>query len=204
MERTVVGSAPALPYQFTIRSLLWLMLAAGMVLAFVRPVSPSLLALALAASVGGVALGMLCGWKSRRVGAAIYWSLLAISLAALCLAAQPRLLAAQLVGWPFVAAAAGALAGAFPPGKLQWKVPACTVGGVLPMLAAAFIEPALELWGDVLLSAIVSACLGMLADLFAWARARYRTSYGAWAASLVLAVILGNVGAAWLTRLMGG
>jgi hypothetical protein len=204
MERTFVGSAPALPFQFTIRSWLWLMLAAGMVLAFVRPASQPLLPVVLAASAAGAALAMLCGWKNRRVGAAIYWSLLAVWLAALCLAAQRRLLSAQLVGWPFAAAAAGALAGALPSGKLRWKIPACIAGGTLPMLAAALIEPALELWGDVLLTAIVSACLAILADLFAWARKRYRTSYGAWAASLVLAVILGNVGATWLTRLMAG
>jgi hypothetical protein len=41
-----------------------------------------------------------------------------------------------------------------------------------------------------------------LSELFTWARARYHTSYGGWAAALVLAVILGNWGAAWFTPIL--
>jgi hypothetical protein len=68
------------------------------------------------------------------------------------------------------------------------------LGATLPTLA--------HNWVDVVLATLVSAILAILSDLFVWARARYHTSYGAWAASLVLAVILGNWGAAWLAPII--
>jgi uncharacterized membrane protein YeaQ/YmgE (transglycosylase-associated protein family) len=120
-----------------------------------------------------------------------------MSLAIICLAGQWYLRSAQLLGWPLVGVIAGAIAGAIPVGRLRQKLAACTIAGTAPMFVLVSLKPALEHWGDVALAALVSALLASLSELFAWARARYHTSYGAWAASLVLAVILGNWGAVW-------
>ena len=57
-------------------------------------------------------------------------------------------------------------------------------------------------WIDVLLAPIAGASLSGLYGLFTWARARYHTSYGAWAAALVFAVILGNWGSVWFQPIL--
>ena len=201
MERTAaLRPVPAQRFQFTIRSLMWLTITVGMVLAFVRPANQRLLPIALGAALAGVVLGALAGWRFHRVGESIYWSLLSMSLAAICIAGQPHLGTVgmvQLIGWPLVGALAGAFAGALPTAWIRRKLAACIAAGVLPLVALTSVRPTLEQWGDVALAVVVSAVLALLSEVFAWARARYRTSYGAWAASLVLAVILGNWGAAW-------
>jgi ABC-type enterochelin transport system permease subunit len=203
MERTSAAApVPAQPFQFTIRSLLWFTLSVAMVLAFVRPTSGRLLPIALGAGCCGVALGTVLGWTSRRIGEAVYWSVLAMSLAVIFLAGQWYLTTAQSLGWPLVGVVAGAIAGAIPPGRLRQKLAACTLAGTLPMLVLVSLRPVLEHWGDVVLAALVSGLLASLSELFAWARTRYRTSYGAWAAALVLAVILGNWGAQWLAPIL--
>jgi hypothetical protein len=206
MERTAASApVPARPFQFTIRSLLWLMVTLAMVLAFVRPANPQLLPIALAAAVSGTVMGTLIGWQFSRVFDAIFWSLLAVSLATICIAGQPSLSTiswAQVVGWPHSGALAGAIAGAMPTTWLRMKLVACMVVAALPLAVLASFQPQWEMWGDVALAAVVGVLLVLLSELFTWARARYHTSYGGWAAALVLAVILGNWGAAWFTPIL--
>ncbi len=206
MERTsAVAPVPAQPFQFTIRSLLWLMVTLGMVLAFVPPANERLLPIALGASLAGILLATLVGLPYGRVSDAIFWSLLSGSMAAICIAGQPNVSTigtVQMLGWPLVGAMAGAFAGGLPTGRLRTKLIPCLAAGALPLVALTSLRPSLEHWGDVALAAIVSVFLALLSELFTWARARFHTSYGAWAASLVLAVILGNWGAVWLSPIL--
>lgn len=206
MERTsALAPVPARPFQFTIRSLLWFTLTLAMVLAFVRPANERLLPITLAAAVCGTVMGTLIGWQFSRVFNGIFWSLLALSLATICLAGQPSLTTvnwAQVVGWPHAGALAGAIAGALPTAWQRTKLVACAAVAALPLTVLASFQLTWELWGDAALAAIVGMLLVFLSDLFTWARARYHTSYGAWAAALVLAVILGNWGADWITPIL--
>lgn len=200
MDRTTsLPSAPALPYQFTIRSLLWVMLTAAMVLAYVRPAAERLMSISLVCSLAGVMLAIILGWAAGRIGQAIYWALLTLTLAMICLAGQPNVSADQVDAWSFLAIVIGAGAGASKTGNLHIKLPISAVVGTLVMLVMVGRRLDLEDLGDVALALIVSCLVPILADLFVWARQRYRTSHGAWAAALVVALILGNWGANWLT-----
>lgn len=196
MERTsALAPVPAQPFQFTIRSLLWQMVTVGMVLAFVRQANSLLIFYAILAGAAGIALAVILGRASRRIVDAIYWSLLSMSLALICLAGvKSNYLREPVLAWVVVGAVVGAIAGAIRPEVLYLKLPVCMAVGTVLMLAAA---GPLHQWVDIPLATIISAVLAILSDLFTWARGRYHTSYGAWAASLVLAVILGNWGAAW-------
>ena len=205
MERTSAAPVPAVPFQFTIRSLLWFTLSVAMVLAFVRPVNERLLPIALGAALVGVVAGVLVGWPFGRACEGVYWSLLSMALATICIAGQPHLGTigmVQMIGWPLVGAMAGAFAGALPSDWTRRKLAACVVAGVLPLAVLTSLRLTLEQAWDLAFAAIVSTLLAVLSGVFTWARARYRTSYGAWAAALVLAVILGNLGAEWFTPVL--
>jgi hypothetical protein len=113
MERTAaLGPVPAQPFQFTIRSLLWLMVTVGMVLAFVRPAESQLLFYAVIAGILGVVLAVILGRPRRRAVEAIYWSLLSLSLALICLAGVNGDFREPLPAWVVVGAIVGAIAGA--------------------------------------------------------------------------------------------
>src|SRR5688500_12841460 len=204
MDRTTsLPTAPALPYQFTIRSLLWLMLTAAMVLAYVRPAGERLVSISLVCSLAGIMLAIIFGWAAGRIGQSYYRALLTHTLAMICVAGQPNVSADQVDAWAFLAIVIGAGAGASKPGNLRVKLPICAIVGTLVMLVMVGRRFDLEDLGDVGLALVVSCLVPLLADLFVWARQRYRTSYGAWAAALALAVILGNWGANWLTPWLG-
>lgn len=205
MERTSSAApVPAQPFQFTIRSLLWLMITLGMVLAFVRLADARLLVLALASGACGMVLAAIAGWKAGRVYESAYWALLSMLLAVICLVGQPYVTLRQMAAWPVFGVVVGSLVGAIPPGRWKQKVPLAVTFGCAVMQLFFFWDLRLEDVGDVVLAAVVAGVLAILSEIFAWARARYRTSYGAWAAALVVAVILGNWGANWLTPLVTG
>lgn len=196
---------PAQPFQFTIRSLFWLMITLGMVLAFVRPADGRYLPIALITGLVGIGWAALVGWKSSRIVESVYWGLLAMSLAVICLAGQTGVARPQMIGWPAVGVAVGAIAGAGRPGTLHFKLPACVLVGTTLISTFIGIYGTLATdWVDIALAAVVAAMVAIFSEVFAWARNRYHTSYGAWAASLVLAVILGNWGAVWITQHLGG
>ena len=197
MERTSAAApVPARPFQFTIRSLLWLMVSVAMVLAFVRPAGWRHQETVFIGLGFGVAYAAALGWAVGRVYEVLYWTLLTFALAVVCLAGQFNVSAEQVNAWSSLAIVVGGLAGAIRPGKMGFKVVASAGAGLLGMLLILGWSLSLEDLGDLGLALVVSCAIPILADLFTWARARYHTSYGAWAASLVLAVILGNWGAA--------
>ncbi|HUE69261.1 MAG TPA: hypothetical protein VMP01_00065 [Pirellulaceae bacterium] len=209
MERTsALAPAPVRPFQFTIRSLLWLMVTVAMVLAFVRPADWQHQETALVCLGIGVACAAALGWAVGRVYEVLYWTLLTFSLAVVCLAGQFNVSPEQVMAWGSLAIVVGGLAGAIGPGRMGFKVAASAGAGLLGMLLILGWSLSLEDLGDLGLALVVSCAIPILSDLFTWARGRYHTSYGGWAASLVLAVILGNWGAAWFapfwTNLLAG
>src|SRR5687768_16245549 len=148
MERTSAAApAVARPFQFTIRSLLWFTLSIAMVLAFVRPADPQLLPMALAAAASGMIVGTLLGWRFNRVFDGIFWSLLSLSLATICIAGQPASSTAgwaQVVGWPHAGALAGAIAGGLPTAWQRTKILACAVVAAAPLTLLASLQPTWE------------------------------------------------------------
>jgi hypothetical protein len=203
MKRTAAGGpVPAQPFQFTIRSLLWLMVTVAMVLAFVRPADWHHRETALIGLGIGVAWAAALGWGVGRVYDVMYWTLLTFALTVVCLAGQPNVTGDQVMAWSSLAIIVGSHSGALRPDQWGLKLAACAGGGTLGLLLILGWDFNLEDLGDLVLALIVACAVPILSDLFAWARARYRTSYGGWAAALVLAVILGNWGAAWLTPVL--
>jgi hypothetical protein len=201
MERPAdLAPVPAQPFQFTIRSLLWFTLTVAMVLAYIRPTESRHVTNLVVASGAALIAGLAAGAFTKRVFDAIFGAFLGLTLVAIIIAGQPDVDVPSAMGWGMVGAFCGAFAGAISPTRPLLSLSVCAVIGLLLMLGTA--PDRRNAWIDVILAPIAAASLSGLYILFTWARARYHTSYGAWAAALVLAVILGNWGSVWLAPIL--
>lgn len=187
-------------WQFSISSLLWLMVTVGMVLAYVqnrRPEAISILSVTLVLAVGaGAAFGTILG----RPGDGIYWSLLGTLLATLSALNFPELDAPLVAVWSWVGALSGGMAGAIRPGLLLRKCCVCGVLGLVMMTGGYSIGLVPEPAVDVPFAAVVGVLLAILSDLVHWLHTRYGTSRDMWACGLIFAVIGGSLAAKLLAN----
>jgi hypothetical protein len=195
-EAPIQDAAAPVKWQFTVGSLLWLMVTVGMCLAYARPFGPPAMTLVLAAPVGAVVVGScFAAWYGSK--AAIYWAVVAALLGCVCVI-PAHLSPLTFTFWPCVGGVAGAYCGACRPQITIWTVMGAIGIGILSI--ALFMSPLQMDNKEFLLDAAgapaVCLALAVLIRLVEWLRTTYGTSRDAWAAGLVFAVIGGNLVAA--------
>lgn len=183
-------------WQFSVSSLLWLMVTAGMCLAYARPFGPPAMTLVLAIPLGAVVVGA-CFAAWYRSEAAIYWAVVAALLGCVCVI-PAHLSPLTFTFWPCVGGVTGAYCGARLP---RVAIRAWVVALLFGLLFWARFHLPFGMGDDEFILDLAGApavCLALatLIRLVEWLHATYGTSRDAWAAGLVFAVIAGNLGAA--------
>ena len=199
-------------WQFSTRSLLWLMATAGMCLAYARLFGHEALFVMAVTPLIALPLGCLAGAAFGRLGSAVYWALVGASLASACAVAAP-IQGTQLYFWPLLGSLVGALVGSRVPPQQRpagWLAQTIDTDWIVVQLLGAliliallcFFEPRRESIVDLAVAALAAAALAGLIHCIEWLHRRrpsHGTSREAWAAGMILAVIAGNLAARALT-----
>jgi len=189
-------SAP--PWQFGISSLLWLTVSVAMVLGYLRSLDAQVALSFLSLMVVALCAGLVIGPIRRRTIDGIYWALLGMLSTALCAVTFWREIGSMVLVWGYVGMAAGAMAGSWPPGGRVLKFIGCSLTGVGVMGIAVLMGHVMEPAIDIPCAALAGVILAIMSDVVTWLHGRYHTPREAWAAALIFAVIVGNLGAVWL------
>ncbi len=184
--------------QFTISCLLWLMVAASLVLAYLRMFDRDEMLSGLVAIGIGLAVGGFVGAVVRRLADTMYWSLLGALFAFVCTAGYDLLFLFHPwlhYGWMLIGAAAGACGGARTPGRpaISMLAGGFVGGAVLGTFALVFTQAPSDFVLEVAFAAIVGAMLAAVIEIIYWVERRNDLPRYVTATGLLFAVIAGNV-----------
>ena len=183
-------------WQFRTRSLLWLTFTAAMTLAYARMFGEQAMLVVALTPLVALCIGAGIGSFTRRIEAAVFWSVVGATAGAICVVAAP-VNELTLVFWPLVGAIAGGLAGA-DHSPLTWRslVRSMAAAGVVAGLFYLLGGTRDEFYVDAAFAPLVAVALAALVRLVEWLKALRHKSRDAWGAGMIFAVIAGNLWAA--------
>jgi hypothetical protein len=177
--------------QFSLRSLLRTVVTVSMLLAYVRLFGTAAFAPAGVGLAFALVVGAVLGIYSQRRMESVTWALVGYAMALCCALSAVRLSEAQLYYWILLGGMAGGVAGAVPIYQLRTRLLLAVLLAAVWVPMGIFITtdgPPL----DAVLSVAVIAGLLLLAEVVGRDQQHHRIALDAWAAGIVLAVIVGN------------
>ena len=177
------------------------MFTAAMILAYARLFGERAIVVVALTPLLAAAIGAGLGSFTRRVGPAMFWAVIGATAGAICVVAA-RVSDLTLVFWPLLGAIAGGIAGADQP-RLSWRslLRSLALGGVVAALFSLLGGQwfgGSDFYADAAFAPLVTVALTVLVIFVEWLHSIRHKSRDAWAAGMLLAVIAGNLWAAYL------